>query len=189
MDKCGTRVTTSWDMDQRMPHSMLLSWGSLYKRPTIVWSSSIGIDCWVLPTRCISHYGFPCVFQSSIVCTLILHCPRLSGGLIQFLINCKKHNFSLTRANLQNWRKWYLTTQSLPSDDFASRGNKDDSVTPNISVHRHTMQFLWQLFTDLQNSGHIAKTRPFSECMWRTSASKTCWHGKLNTCGHWWWTA
>ena len=35
------------------------------------------------------------------------------------------------------------------------------------------MQFLRQLFTDLQNSGRTAKTGPFSECVRRTSASKT----------------
>ena len=75
--------------------------------------------------------------------------------------HCKKHSFNLTRVNLQNWWKWYLTTLSLPSDDFASIGNKDDSLTPNISMHRHTMQILRQLFTDLHNSGCTAKIGPF----------------------------
>ena len=78
-----------------------------------------------------------------------------------------------TQLQPQNWRKWYLTTQSLPSDDFASTSNKDDSVTPNISAHKHTMQFLRTLFTDLRNNGRTVKTWPFSKCVRRTSASKT----------------
>ena len=43
-----------------------------------------------------------------------------------------------------------------------------------ISLHTSIrLQFLRQLFTDLQNSGRTAKTGPFSKCLRRTSASKT----------------
>ena len=90
---------------------------------------------------------------------------RRHDRTLQNIMSLQKAQLQPHKANLQNWRKWYLTTQSLPSDDFASIGNKDDSVTPNISAHKHTMQFLWQLFTDLQNSGRTAKTGPFSECV------------------------
>ena len=113
------------------------------------------------------------LFLSSFSVTI---CERESDAITEhckILCHCKKHSFSLTRANLQNWRKCYLTMQSLPSDDFASTRNKDDFVTPNISAHKHTMQFMRQLFTDLQNSGRTAKTGPFSNCVRRTPASKT----------------
>ena len=87
MNGCGTLVTTSW-MWLRGCHTVGLCLETLYIRGLSLYcSSSIGIHCWVLPIWCLSHGLFSLVW-SSVVCTLIPCCPRLSGGLIQFLIIC-----------------------------------------------------------------------------------------------------
>ena len=92
MDRCGTRVTTSWMwmMWIRGCHIAGYCLEILYIRDLPLYdhqASEYIVECCL--HRCL-HYGFPCVLQSSIVCTLIPCYPRLSGGLIQFLIRLRR---------------------------------------------------------------------------------------------------